>query len=446
MTRLEQMIASGELHRLAQGCASVAELARKAAVNSNTLKSNLRGRGLTLEKLQGGNVREVTAEEYARIEARLRTSHEHAADCVCNESVEPPAADCYTPPVAADVAPDRWPNVAAFDEVEVPLPVLAPGFHVKGVSSLVDVDGNVKAQWVKTGADASAVDPVEVLRLAFGEAGVLRVEPVEPPSISNDDLLATVVFGDPHFGQLSWHRDAGENFDLAIAERNMVAAVEHLVALAPGASQCLLVWIGDNTHSDGQSNTTTKGTRVDVDGRTTKMLAVTIRAFKSAINMALAKFGRVHCIVERGNHDELLSTVIALALEQAYENNDRVTIDNSPESYHFYRFGQNLIGTHHGDKAKPIDLLGVMANDRAKDWGETKHRRFYCGHIHHEVVKEVPGLTVEYMRTLAPADAWHRAQGYRAGRDLRLDVFHREYGMINRFIVGIQQLVEGLAA
>ena len=83
-------------------------------------------------------------------------------------------------------------------------------------------------------------------------------------------------------------------------------------------------------------------------------------------------------------------------------------------------------------------MLGVMANDRAKDWGETTHRRFYCGHIHHEVVKEVPGVTVEYLRTLAGSDAWHRGQGYRAGRDMKMDVFHREDGLINRHIVGIE--------
>lgn len=322
-----------------------------------------------------------------------------------------------------------------------PLPAIGNGFHVRAKSTLVRPDGSIAGQWIKTAANSNAVDPVEVLRAAFAD-GVPKSAPVEQPEYCDSDLLACIAFGDPHFGQLSWHRDAGANFDLEIAERNMVTAVSHLVAIAPAAEQCLLIWIGDNVHADGQANTTTKGTRVDVDGRTIKMLSIAIRAFRKAIDLALAKFGKVHGIVERGNHDELLSAVIALALSQHYENDPRVTIDTSPEMFHWYRFGQNLIGTHHGDKARPIDLLGVMANDRAQDWGETKYRRFYCGHIHHEVVKEVPGLTVEYLRTLAPADAWHRGKGYRSGRDLRLDVFHREYGMINRHIIGIEQVIK----
>lgn len=357
----------------------------------------------------------------------------------------PPVPESGTEIPKAGIDTEKWRNLAAFDEADVPLPALPEGHRVRGVSSLVDADGEIKAQWIKTSANDNAIDPVAVLREAFGDTGVPRAERVPGPISTDDDILAVIAHGDPHLGQLSWREDAGVNHDLAIAERHLMSAARHLIDIAPRAARCLLIWIGDNTHSDGQNNTTTKGTRVDVDGRTTKMLGVAIRSFKAEVYMALEKFGSVHGIIERGNHDELLSAVIAMAVAQHFEDDPRVTIDVSPEMFHYYRFGQNLIGTHHGDKAKPMDLLGVMATDRAKDWGETTHRRWYCGHIHHEVVKEVPGVTVEYLRTLAPSDAWHRAQGYRAGRDLRLDVFHREYGLINRSIVGIQQVIDGAA-
>jgi hypothetical protein len=77
-------------------------------------------------------------------------------------------------------------------------------------------------------------------------------------------------------------------------------------------------------------------------------------------------------------------------------------------------------------------LLGVMASDRPKEWGDTDHRYWYCGHIHHKVQKEYPGVIVEYFRTLAPKDAWHAGQGYRAGRDMCLIVMHKQYGEIER--------------
>jgi hypothetical protein len=87
-----------------------------------------------------------------------------------------------------------------------------------------------------------------------------------------------------------------------------------------------------------------------------------------------------------------------------------------------------------------MDLLGVMVVDRAADWSETAHRRFYLGHYHHQIVKEVPGLICEYLPTLASSDAWHRSMGYRSQRAMYMDVFHREHGHVNRHIVGIDQL------
>lgn len=480
MTRLEQMLASGELHRIAQGCASWTELAGRLSIRADTLqkaRAVIRRAGRpfpTIEELAHPDVR-----PNARVALFVPDGRR------AEEFEEEP-----TRPVIgkADESDDKWSNANKLLEEwgDPPFPALPKGFAVRelstnvdangniveqwigsrregesfaeiqeaipnghrlsGISTLVDETGAVRAQWIKTSANQNKVDPIDVLRAAFGETGVPRAERVPGPLSTDEDILAVIAHGDPHLGQLSWKEDAGVNHDLAIAERHLMSAARHLIDIAPKAARCLLIWIGDNTHSDGQNNTTTKGTRVDVDGRTTKMLGVAIRSFKAEVYMCLEKFGAVHGIIERGNHDELLSAVIAMAVAQHFEDDPRVTIDVSPEMFHYYRFGQNLIGTHHGDKAKPMDLLGVMACDRAKDWGETTHRRWYCGHIHHEVVKEVPGVTVEYLRTLAPSDAWHRGQGYRAGRDLRLDVFHREYGLINRSIVGIQQVIDGMAA
>ncbi len=73
-----------------------------------------------------------------------------------------------------------------------------------------------------------------------------------------------------------------------------------------------------------------------------------------------------------------------------------------------------------------------MACDRAEDWGQTKHRHWLCGHVHHSSVTEFPGVTVETFRTLAAADAYAAGHGYRAGRDMRAIVFHREHGEVER--------------
>jgi hypothetical protein len=438
MTLAERLLA-GEHH----GCESWAAVARRFGVDEKRLRvvrKTLAGRGLPVSLTdREGNV------------------PGDGASGVCV-----PEREGSNPSV--DIRPDRgrWPSVAAFDaglderiavartgagqeraRQVIAAPVVPAGHVLGGVSSYV-VDGEVRGQWIKTKAEnderAAWLDALRSM-----SSDLPRCEAIAEPEHQNDDLLVVLPVGDPHVGLLSWHEDAGENFDLKIAERNLVAAFANLIARAPAASEALLVFIGDNTHADGQQNTTTKGTRVDVDGRTVKMARTIIDCVRQAVALSLEKFGRVTVIVERGNHDELLSAMIALALAMHYEDEPRVTVDQSPEMYHWFRFGSVLIGTHHGDKAKPEQLLGVMAVDRQKDWGETSHRRFYCGHYHHQIVKELPGLIVEYLPTLASSDAWHRAMGYRSSRAMYMDVFHREWGHIDRHIVGIRQLTRGAA-
>jgi hypothetical protein len=248
--------------------------------------------------------------------------------------------------------------------------------------------------------------------------------------------------GDPHLGMLAWPAETGNAFDLAIAERNLFAAVDRLVDLAPRTQKALIENLGDFFHADNKNSTTTKGTRLDTDGRWPKVLATGIKLMRRVIDRALQKHEHVTVINEIGNHDDHTSIVLSIALAQFYEHEPRVSIDTSPQSFHWYRFGKCLIGTHHGHNVKLTDLPGVMAVDQAKAWGETEHRYWHVGHVHHDALKELPGCTVETFRTLAGKDAWHAGQGYRAGRDMKLIVLHKDHGEVGRHTVGISLVHE----
>jgi len=128
---------------------------------------------------------------------------------------------------------------------------------------------------------------------------------------------------------------------------------------------------------------------------------------------------------------------LAFTISAYFENEPRVTVDLSPSLFWFYTFGKVLICATHGDTVKPEQLLGVMATDRAEDWGSTLHRYFYTGHIHTSNKKEFSGLTWESFRTLAAKDAWAAGRGYRAGRDMLCIVHHLEHGEIERHRVDI---------
>ena len=316
------------------------------------------------------------------------------------------------------------------------------GYHVKGTSTLYGPEGEVKAQWVKTQKEQE--ERLEEFRAAVEEIAEPlkgRADPAPVPADSAEDLLCVYPAGDPHFGMYAWHAETGEDFDLATAERDLVTAVDKLVSLAPAAKNALIINLGDFFHTDTQENRTRRsGVALDVDTRWRKVLGVGLRAMEQVTARALRKHEHVTVVNVQGNHDEQTSMMLGLALESYFHREPRVTIDTSPDPFHWYRFGRVLIGATHGDRVKARDLPAVMACDRAKDWGETSWRYWYTGHVHHESVKEFPGCVVETFRTLAAKDAWHHASGYRADRDMRLDIHHRERGRVARHIVGIEQI------
>jgi hypothetical protein len=307
------------------------------------------------------------------------------------------------------------------------------GYNIRGRSTLYTSKGEVAMEWVKTTRDQERME--EMLREAVqGMVDTLpKVKPTKGPSSGAEDLLACYNVSDHHFGMLSWHEETHENYDLDIAEKLLIGAFDHLVKTTPTCGQALVTLLGDLLHYDSFVPATPQsGNILDADGRYPKMVRAAVRSTRYLIKAALTQHESVHVIVERGNHDPSSSIFLMEALENVYENEPRVTIDTSPAKFHYYRFGKCLIGIHHGDTVKMKDLPLLMAHDRATDWGETDHRFWWTGHVHHDATQEFPGVKCESFRVLAAKDAWHSEKGYRSKRDMKAIVLHKEYGEVAR--------------
>lgn len=316
----------------------------------------------------------------------------------------------------------------------------APGQKLRGASTLYRRgEPEPVLQWVKTSADEEqreAIIRATVAALAEDCRGLAPI--TAPPERAMADLLAVYPLGDPHFGMYAWAKESGDDFDLDIARSLTLGAVDRLVQAAPSAKTAILLPLGDIFHMDDQSNQTpTNRHQLDADGRFVKVLQVGIETFRHAVMRCLEKHNKVIVRFVSGNHDPHSVWALAFSISAYFEKEPRVSVDLSPSSHWFHRFGSVLIGATHGDKTKHRDLLGVMAADRPEDWGQTKHRYFYTGHIHSQTVTELPGLVCESFRTLAARDAYASGAGYRAGRDMRCIVHHREHGEIERLRVDI---------
>jgi hypothetical protein len=308
------------------------------------------------------------------------------------------------------------------------------GYQVKGVSSYYDKDGKLSGQWVKSSADDQRR---EAIIRQFFETLAADVQGLSPivvaPAHVEDDLLTVYPFGDPHFGLYAWGKECGADFDLKIAKRVTLGAVDRLIETAPATKTAVMLLLGDVLHMNDQTNQTPAHKhQLDADTRFLQVIEVGVETFRHAALRMLQKHEHVIVKVIPGNHDPEAHIAIVIGLAGYFHNEPRITVDRSSGKHWFYRFGQVLLGSTHGDTVKQDQLLGVMACDRAADWGVTKHRHWLCGHVHHSSVKELQGVTVETFRTLAAADAYAAGHGYRAGRDLRAIVYHREHGEVER--------------
>jgi hypothetical protein len=349
-----------------------------------------------------------------------------------------------------------------------------PDYIVKGVSTLTGPNGEKRGEWTKTrlaGAPDEIVqhipDPKTISRIStlYDQTGSVtqqwvtekpedlhrealwrefaaglsedlpRVEPTVAPTETASHTIACYPVGDHHIGMLAWGEETGADYDLGIAERLLANATDYLISTAPSCDRSVIVFLGDLMHYDSfDAVTPAHKNLLDADGRFPKMVRTTVRAMRRAIGCALAKHKEVLVIVEPGNHDPASSTWMAELLACVYENEPRVTIDTTPRRFHYFDFGKNLVGTHHGDKVKMKDLPLIMATDKPEEWGRTTHRYIWTGHIHHDQVMEFPGCLVESFRVLAAPDAYN-ASKYRAGRSMKSIILHREYGEVARHTV-----------
>lgn len=297
------------------------------------------------------------------------------------------------------------------------------GFAVKGTSTPYK-DGVQALQLVKTCQDQQQQYEIMQEAIAAPCEDLPKVLTLKPDH-SYADLMAVYQLGDPHIGMLAWGEESGQDWDLAIAEQKFIGVFDRLVKAAPNCKEAVIVNLGDFYHSD------------NMDGRYSKMIRVGVKIIRRMIESALEHHETVRVINATGNHYDTGSLFLNIALDNIYENEPRVIVNAKPTPFHYVQFGKTCFGVYHGHSCKMANLPAVMAADEPKMWGDTTHRYWLTGHIHHDSMKEYAGCKVESFRTLAAKDAYATWGGYRAGQDSKCLVLHKEHGEIERHTINI---------
>lgn len=319
-------------------------------------------------------------------------------------------------------------------------PRLPEGHAIKGVSTLVGPDGEVKGQWIKS--VAGPPDPAEYVRELQAHFASFEpaAKPVPIPDLIYEDQLTLYPWADPHIGLMVWGSEASENWDLKIGVQTIRDTFAQIVARTAPTKHAILLVGGDTLHADNNLNRTpASGHALQVDGRHQKVILTACETIVANTDLILKNHETVKVAVIPGNHDETSAYPIAMFVRAWYRNEPRVDVDLSPGLYRFYEFGKVMLGTTHGHAAKTKDMPQIMAAREPEMWGRTRHRFVHTFHVHHssKLVSEGGGCIAETHQIIAPQDAWHYGAGFLSGRSMQSICYDRERGEVSRTRVAV---------
>jgi hypothetical protein len=325
-------------------------------------------------------------------------------------------------------------------EQDMVRPVPEP-FIVRGVSTYYNAEGKASGQWVKSKIDDNKLQEMMKAVIDGMKDDIPRLTALPAPALGNDNLLNCYVITDYHLGMLAWDEEAGENWDLDIAQALVVKWFEQAIAQSPNADTAVFAQLSDFLHFDGMDAVTPASKHLlDVDTRFAKVVRSAIRVLRTVIDMLLAKHQHVHIIMADANHDPVSQIWLREWFSVLYENEPRITVDKSPNPYNAYEFGKTALFFHHGHKRKVSNVSEVFAGQFREMFGRTKHAYAHMGHYHSIDVKENNLMIVEQHRTLAPGDAYSARGGWLSGRDAKVITYSKQFGEVSRLTINSDML------
>jgi hypothetical protein len=260
-----------------------------------------------------------------------------------------------------------------------------------------------------------------------------KYEPIKR-SISQNGNLLVIDPADIHIGKLASSFETGEEYNNQIAVKRVLDGVEGILSKAAGFNIDQIIFVAGNDvlHVDSPQRKTTSGTPQDTDGMWYDNFLIAKKLYIDVIDK-LMQVADVHFMYNPSNHDYTHGFFLADSIKSWYKDCENMTFDVSIAHRKYYTYGTSLIGTTHGDGAKWQDL-GKLAAVESPDWSATKHRYVYTHHVHHKIVKDDIGVTIESLRSPSGTDGWHHRNGYdHTPKAVEGFIHSKKHGQVARF-------------
>lgn len=305
----------------------------------------------------------------------------------------------------------------------------APGFAMGKVTIQRNALGGVERTWERQHPDAEKAQEAFLASIEAMRGEIVPAPLMQAPTHALAHLLTLYSFFDYHVGMLAWHKEGGADWDLQIAERTGVAAMQMLVDGAPASDTAVINIGGDFLHFDGLLPVTpTSGHVLDADSRFGKVVEVAIRLIRQLVGLALQKHRYVTLLIMEGNHDLSSSLWLRKLFSCLYENEPRVTVHESELPYYAIEWGVCMLGFHHGHIKKNDSLPQLFASLFREMWGRCRKVYIHTGHLHHLDSKDHTGARVTRHPTLAAMDAHSARGGYFTEREITAVTYSRMTG------------------
>jgi hypothetical protein len=179
---------------------------------------------------------------------------------------------------------------------------------------------------------------------------------------SKDAHLLVIDIADLHIGKLATAFETGEDYNSQIAVKRAKDGLQGILNKSEGfyIDKVLFVAGNDILHTDNTKRTTTAGTPQDTDGMWYENFLMAKNLYIELLEQ-LMSFAEVEVVYNPSNHD-FTHGFFLMQLIEAHFSKSSIRFNVDLKHRKAFKYGNNLIGTTHGDGAKIENLTFIVSD------------------------------------------------------------------------------------